>query len=248
METKSKSALKSPAILLIVWALILSASFIFSVFMHEDGHGLGAKIDGVHVSTGFNKVGDYGKSPDDPDFRTGGTKNAMWSGLLGPITTWLLAIIFTVWLYRFKVPSWGALTVGALAIVNCLIRAVPMAQFLVSALRGYPYMEDEVGWGIWTVLKFCRPDLATSTLDYHVLVKTYAPTFLTNPTFWVPPLLSLTLSLACLIPAYWRNYKLWGARFDNWRNRLLFGILPLATYFTSWPVLNWLDRLIRINW
>jgi len=27
-------------------------------------------MDGVHVRTGFNKVGDYGKSPDDQDFRS----------------------------------------------------------------------------------------------------------------------------------------------------------------------------------
>jgi hypothetical protein len=170
------------------------------------------------------------------------------TSLLGPLTTWLLAIIFTVWLYRFKEPSWGALTVGALAISNGLIRAGPMLQFLFSALRGSPYMEDEVGWGIWYVLKFCRPGFADSSLGYDVLVKTYASAFLADPTFWIPPLLSLAVSLACLIPAYRRIYKLWGGRLDNWVNRVLFGLLPIVTYFAAVPVLNWLDRLVRINW
>lgn len=248
METKSVSALERPTSLLIAWALLLFASLIFSTFLHEDGHGIGAKLDGIHVSTGFNKVGNYGKSPDDPDFRTGRTTNAIWSGLLGPITTWLLAIIFTVWLYRFKEPTWGALTVGTLAVSNSLIRAVPMLLFLSSALMGRPYMEDEVGWGIWYVLKYLRPELADQTLGFHALVQTYAPAFLAEPAFWIPPLLSLAISLGCLLPALQRIYTLWRDRIGNWINLLLFGLLTLSAYFAAIPVLNKLDRLIRINW
>ena len=112
------------------------------------------------------KYGDYGKSPDDPDFRTGETENSVWGGLLGPISSWLLAIIFTVWLYRFKGPSWGALIAGALAVGNSLIRTVPMALALISALMGRPYMEDEIGWGIWYVLKFYHPELPAPLLDF----------------------------------------------------------------------------------
>lgn len=248
METKSLSALKRPATLLTLWAIILFVSIIFSIFLHEDGHGIGAKIDGIHVSTGFNKVGDYGKSPNDPDFRTGGTEDAVWSGLLGPVTSWLLAIIFTVWLYSFKGPSWGALIVGALAVGNSLIRSVPMALALFSALMSRPYMEDEVGWGIWYILKFFHPELAGSALGSHELLKTYTSVFLASPSFWIPPLLSLVISLACLVLAYRRNYKLWGDGLISWENRLLFGLLPFIAYFAALPVLNWLDRLIRINW
>lgn len=242
---------RNPLLFLIaVWAVVLFVVVIASVFLHEDGHGIGARIDGIHVSTGFNKVGNYGRSPDDPDFRTtgSGSDQALWSGLLGPITTWLLAIIFTIWLYRFKGPSWGALVVGAIAIVNGLIRAVPMTLFLVSALGGHPYMEDEVGWGIWYVIRFCRPDLANSTLDYHALVRTYADVFLADPTFWIPPLFSLLVSLACLIFAYRRMYSLYRDRLPHWTSRLLFGLLPLGMDAAAYPVLNWLDRLIRINW
>jgi len=252
MENQSISALKRPTTLLTIWAIMLFASFIFSVFLHEDGHGIGAKIDGVHVSTGFNKVGDYGKSPDDSDFRSDfrsvENAGASWAGVLGPVTTWALAIIFTIWLYRFKEQSWSALSIGALAVANGLIRALPMLFFLLGALQGKPHMEDEVGWSVWYILKFCRPDLASSTLDYHALLKAYPTAFLADFSFWIPPLLSLAISLACLIPAYRRIYKLWGGRFTHWANRLLFGFLPIATYFLAVPVLNWLDRLIRINW
>lgn len=248
MKIKSPSALKRPAILLTLWAIILFVSIIFSVFLHEDGHGIGAKIDGIHVSTGFNKVGDYGKSPDDPDFRTGGTENAVWSGLLGPLTSWLLAVIFTVWLYQFNKPSWSALIVGALAVGNSLIRSVPMALALFAALIGKPYMEDEIGWGIWYVLKFYHPGLAGSAPGYHELLKTYASIFLASPSFWIPPLLSLVISLACLVLAYRRNYKLWGPVLISRINRLLFGLLPFVAYIAAFPVLNELDRLIRINW
>lgn len=240
---------RNPSLSLIaIWTVVLFVAIIVSVFLHEDGHGIGARIDGIHVSTGFNRVGDYGKSPDDLDFRITGSDQALWGGLLGPITTWLLAIVFTIWLYRFEGPSWGALAIGALAIVNGLIRAVPMTLFLVSALGGHPYMEDEVGWGIWYVIRFCRPDLANSTLGYHTLVKTYADVFLADPTFWIPPLFSLLVSLGCLIFAYRRMCSLYRDRLPDWASRLLFGFLPLGVDAAAYPVLNWLDRLIRINW
>jgi hypothetical protein len=222
--------------------------YYFLGFSARRRHGIGARMDGIHVSTGFNKVGDYGKSPDDPDFRTGGTENSVWSGLLGPVSSWLLAIIFTVWLYRFKGPSLGALIVGALAVCNSLIRSLPMALALLSALIGSPYMEDEIGWGIWYVLKFYHPELASSALGFHALLKTYAFVFLASPSFWIPPLLSLVISLACLILAYRHNYKLWGDELISRVNRFLFGLLPFIVYFAAMPVLNWLDRLIRINW
>jgi hypothetical protein len=164
------------------------------------------------------------------------------------MTTWVIAIAFTIWLYRFKRPSWGALSVGALAVANGFIRALPMLGFLIFALLGRPYIEDEVGWGVWYVLKYCRPDLAFAAAGYHALLKTYPDAFLADFSFWIPPLASLGISLACLIPAYRRLFKLWGDSFTNRANSLLFGFLPLAVYAAALPVLNWLDRLIRINW
>jgi hypothetical protein len=43
--------------LLIIWAIILLVGITAFNFVHECGHGLGAQIDGNHISTGFNKVG-----------------------------------------------------------------------------------------------------------------------------------------------------------------------------------------------
>jgi hypothetical protein len=37
-------------------------------------------LDGIHISTGFNKVGMPGKTPAGPDFRTG-MPEGIWSGL-----------------------------------------------------------------------------------------------------------------------------------------------------------------------
>jgi hypothetical protein len=240
--------LKHPGLILGIWAVLLFASFVFSIFLHEDGHGFGVMLDGIQVSTGFNKVGDYGKSPDDPDFRSTGTNGAFWAGFLGPVTTWLLAIGFTIWFYRFKTPSGGAMMVGALAVANGLIRTLPMLSFLFCALQGQLHMEDEVGWGVWYVLKFCRPDLAATNLDPHSLLATYPTAFLSDYTFWISPLLSLSISLACLIPAYRRIFKVWENQFDSRASRLLFGLFPMAAFLAATPVLNWLDRLIRINW
>jgi len=51
------------------WFIILILAILLSSFLHEVGHGLSAYIKGYPVSTGFNKVGDYNKKPDDHDFR-----------------------------------------------------------------------------------------------------------------------------------------------------------------------------------
>jgi hypothetical protein len=248
MSDHSVSLLKRPAALLIILAMMLFTGFIFSIFLHEDGHGIGAKIDGMHISTGFNKIGDYGKSPGDPGFRTVQEEGAFWGGVLGPVTTWMLAIIFTGLLYLYKKPSWGALSIGAFAVTNGFTRTLPMLSVLVFNLLGKPYMEDEVGWGIWYTLKYCRPDLATLGKDFHTLLQTYPESFLKDFSFWIPPLLSLAVSLVCLLFAYRRNYRLWGDILNHWAYRLLIAFLPIVSYIAMMPVLNWLDRFIRINW
>ncbi len=248
MEDSSASGLRRPTVLLTVWAVLLFASFILSIFLHEDGHGVGAKLDGIHVSTGFNKVGDYGKSPDQPDFRSSASEGGFWAGLLGPLTTWVLAAAFTVWLYRFKEPSWAALCVGALAVANAVIRALPMALVVAASLAGRPYMEDEVAWGIWYVLKYERPGLAPGQVGFASLLQANPGAFLAYPAFWVPPLLSLAISLVFLVLAYLRNQRLWGTTLKSAVNRWLFWLMPLLAYVLKTPVINWLDRMVRINW
>ena len=245
MPTPFSPTLKRLVLLFVLWAVILFVAVLLSVFLHEVGHGVGAKIDGIHVSTGFNKVGNPGRTPDDPDFRTD-TAEGFWSGLLGPMTTWALAIAFTVWLYWFRKPGWGALAIGALAVVNGLVRAVPMLMFLISALGGRLHVEDEVFWGIWQVANVFRPDLAS--LGLRTLAETQPGLLLSYPAVWIPPLVSLVISLACLILAYRKILKLWRAALGRWGARLFFGLLPLPVYYVATPVLNALDRMIRINW
>lgn len=242
MQTTSSPILKHRGLFLPLWVVTLLVAVLLSVFLHEVGHGMGAKLDGIHVSTGFNKVGNPGRMPDDPDFRIG-MAEGFWADLLGPIATWVLAIAFTVWLYRFKKPDWVSLTIGALAVVNGLVRAIPMLIFLIPALGGQLHVEDEVHWGIWRVTHIFRPDLAPLSL-----AEIQPGLLLSYPAVWISPLVSLAISLACLIPAYWRIFKLWSGELGHWAFRILFGLLPLAAWFASVPVLNALDRVIRINW
>ncbi len=247
LGNQSNAILRRPVTLLILWVGLLFIAILFSIFLHEVGHGLGAKIEDVHVSTGFNQVGDYSKSPDDPDFRSGLGTVSILSGLLGPLTSWTLAILFTLWLFRFKESSWGALSVGALAIVNGLIRALPLSLFLLCAVQGKPHMEDEVGWAIWVVLKYCQPASIPGPMDNHTLLSTYPDVFLSEPIFWVLPLVSLAISLACLIAVYRKISHLWGEKLTPvfaW----FFGLSPLAVYLAFKPFQDVLDRLIRINW
>ncbi|MGB7538756.1 MAG: hypothetical protein WBM17_09470 [Anaerolineales bacterium] len=244
MPTQERISRRGIVGLLLLWAAMLLAANLVSIFLHEDGHGIGARIDGIHVSTGFNKVGAAGKSPQDPDFRTG-MPDGFWAGLFGPFTTWILAIGFTLWLLLRRTVSAGTMAVGAAAVANGLIRAFPMVFFLISALAGKLHFEDEVHWSLWYALKFCHPELAA--LDTATLQKTYSALFLSEPVFWAPPLVSLGISLACLVPAYWKLNRLWKDKLrPGWV--LVFGLTPLAMYFVAMPILNALDKIIRIDW
>jgi hypothetical protein len=71
---------------------------------------------------------------------------------------------------------------------------------------------------------------------------------LSYPAVWIPPLLSLAISLCCLIFAFRRLFRLETARLAHWSTRLWFIVLPLIAEFAKLPVINALDRVIRINW
>jgi len=227
---------------LAVWAAMLFVVIVASTFLHEVGHGIGAKMDGIHISTGFNKVGMPGKTPADPDFRTG-MPEGIWSGLLGPMTTWALAIGFTLALYGLRRPTQTSFVVAALAVANGLIRAVPMTNFLLAALAGRLHIEDEVAWGIWIVTNILSPGLkgvARSEIPAGLL--------LSYPAVWIPPLLSLAISLCCLIFAFRRIFRLEAARLAHWSTRLWLILLAPIADIAQLPVINALDRVIRINW
>ena len=123
-----------------------------------------------------------GRAPGDPDFRTGLT-GGVWSGLLGPVVSWVLAIIFAIWLCRQPKLDRRTWVIAAFAIANGLVRAVPNAIVLFWALRGYIVTEDEVHWGLWYIGKIARPDLGLEgTL---ALVPTQPGILLAYPAIWV---------------------------------------------------------------
>lgn len=231
--------------LLAIWFVMLWASFFGSIFLHECGHGFGARLEGVHVSTGFNQVGNAQRVPGDPDFRI--TKpGGPWTGLMGPVVSWVLAIAFTVWLLRMRQASSGALMLSALAIVGGLVRGLPMAQFLIPGWFGSLHMEDEVGTGIWCVTRYLHPELAGESM--RTVLQAHAASLRGSAAFWLPALFSLGLSLGCLIVAYRKANELFGPRLPGAVARWAFLLMPIEAYATARPLLNALDRMIRINW
>lgn len=231
--------------LIVGWASIVFLALVVAIFLHEDGHGIGAKLDGIHVSTSFNRIGNPGRAPSDPDFRTGLT-GGVWTGLLGPMTSWGLAIVFTVWLCRRANLDRGTWVIGAFAVANGLARGVPNATVLLGALQGRLLMEDEVHWGLWYVGKVVRPDLGLQGAS--ALVPTQPELLLAYPAIWISILVSLGISLVCLLFAYRHLLKLWRRQFDSRVVPALLTLIPFGVWFTIWMPLNFLDQIIRINW
>lgn len=246
---------KRVVLFLAVWAAVLYAALILAVFLHEDGHGIGARLDGVHISTGFNRIGNPGRAPGDPDFRGADATGGVLTGLLGPATSWLLAIVFTVWLKRLKPPDpdvadraplSGTLWIGAFAVANATVRAIPMWSVFSSALSGQVFLEDESYWGIWYIGKVVRPDLGLA--GALALVNTQPDVLLGYPAIWVCVLFSLIISVACFVIAYRHLLKQWDAFLDSSAARVTLVVLPIVLWFLALPLLNALDRVLRINW
>ena len=231
--------------IVIGWALIVFLALVLAIFLHEDGHGIGAKLDGISISTGFNRIGNPGRAPGDPDFRTGLT-GGVWSGLLGPGTSWALAIIFTVWLCRQTKLDRRTWVIAAFAIANGLARAVPNAIVLFWALRGYIVTEDEVRWGLWYIGKIARPDLGLQ--GALALVPTQPDLLLSYPAIWIAILISLGISIVCLFFAYRHLLMLWHHLIDYQVIRGALALIPFGVWFAIWTPLNFLDQIIRINW
>ena len=244
MKNVTPSFLKQSSLVLLAWGVALFGAILFSAFLHEVGHGVGARLDGVHISTGFNKVGNPNRVPGDPDFRTG-MAEGFWAGLLGPVITWTLTILFTVTLHRLKKPTATAMIFSSLAVVNGMVRAVPMLMFFSSALGGVLHVEDEVSWGIWYV-RSVHPELART--DLFTLAESQSGLLLQQPAVWISPLASFAVSAVCLFLAYRWAFRLWHGVLKRGIERWVFGLMPLPIWFASIPVLDVLDRVIRINW
>lgn len=208
---------------LLKWFIILIFSFIVSTFLHEIGHGISSYSMGVPVSTGFNRVGQAFKKPHDLDFREG-LENYENPWDMGPTTTLILAVGFTLWLIKIKSKNQGiTMIIGAFALSNSLIRLIPMIHsYLGLIMKGSFYMEDEIGTGIlWYRL-------------YSLEIMKY-----------IPSLISIIVSLFCM---YFVLKTLKIKLPSLFPKRDYFTIILVLAYVISFSIENNLDNIIRINW
>jgi len=233
--------------ILYTWALLLSIGIFIFVFVHECGHGFGFTIDGIKVSTGFNKVGDPGKKPQDPDFRSSTViKGGLTSGsLLGPFLNWIFAIVFTAALLLQKKAGKRALILASAAVSNAILRFVPMLGFFIAAATGRFILEDEVGWGLRSIQGLEFP---MSHEIFRKLSLSQPEIFLSEPRIYFWSAVSLLISVACLILAYRHLISLYKQQISSHLFRWSFVFMPLAVWPFILIAMNFLDRNLRINW
>lgn len=203
---------------LIAWSAALFVALVTATFLHEVGHGLGARIDGVSISTGFNRVGNPGLRPDDPGFRTDMPESVL-ADAGGPFLTLLLAITLTAWLLRFRRLDAWALAAAALAVSNAVLRLLPMGMAAAVAAGGRLPREDEVMVGLRL--------------------------FGDSPLLWLPAVVSATVSATCCWLAFRHLIRL---AEPPWWTRVLVVAAPVLLLPLLLPLLDWLDRVARINW
>lgn len=203
------------------WFVFLIIAILLSSFLHEVGHGLSAYVKGYPISTGFNKVGDYNKKPDDKNFRIQHEKyKNPWD--IGPLLTLILAIIFTY--LSFQVNNKFLIYLfGSLAFVNSLLRLIPMIRSYFSLVTtGNLALEDEIAMG---------------TLWYHmsdILILKY-----------VPSIISIIVSVICL------KYVLKALKMklpEIFLYRWSFTVISISALLVAIPLINLLDKNLRINW
>jgi hypothetical protein len=234
---------------LLAWALAIFFVLIAFWFLHEVAHGFGFQLDDIHVSTGFNVVGESGKKPSDADFNINLPVGGMSTGLiLGPFTTWILAILFTGILLHRSIANSTTLIIGAAAVTNSLMRLIPMAIFFVAALAGNisGVFQDEAKMSLGAIEGITLP---ISSSELSRLLETQPEMFLSNPGFYFWPIVSAGISLVCIVLAYRHLFQVFGSRMQSRASKLVFGLIPFILFFI--PVLgvvSALDNIIRINW
>jgi hypothetical protein len=232
---------------LAAWAFILFFGFLVFQFLHECGHGFGSKIQGYHISTGFDKVGDVGKWPSDPDFRIKKTIQGRWnlSDFLGPLVNWIFALVFTAIYLKQRSFNSVTLLLGAGATINALMRLFPMLMFFVAALQGRFVLEDETALGLSAIegTKFPMP-----YLDFKSLGSAQSELFLSEPRIYFWPIVSIVISLACFLLIYRRLKQLSGQIMGSRFAQAMFILMPLLIWLPAFVVVNKLDNLIRLNW
>lgn len=233
--------------ILSAWVAYLFLGLLIFTFLHECGHGFGSSLDGIHVSTGFNRVGDVGKRPADPDFRANRIiqRGMNISHLSGPFINWTLVIFFTAFLLSRTSSNLMTLFFGAGAVSNALMRFIPLTRFFVNAALGNLVIEDEVSAGILAIkgLKLPMP-----FNEFRALTKTQPALFLSQPKIYIWPILSLTITTVCLALACHKLYRLHWPQLPSRFSRWLFALMPILVWPLIFACTNVLDNLIRINW
>jgi len=245
IETDRRLTLK----LLLGWSAAIILILIASWFLHEVAHGFGFRLDGIRVSTGFNVVGESGKMPGDVDFNTELPVGGMSTGLLlGPFTTWILAILFTGILLHRSIPNPTTLAIGAAAVTNALFRLIPLAIFFVAALAGNisGVFQDEAKMSLGAIKGITLP---ISSAEFTRLLETQPEMFLRNPAFYFWLIVSFAISLVCIVLAYRHLFQVFGSRMQSRASKLVFGLAPFVLFFIPvFGVVSLLDNIIRINW
>ncbi len=234
--------------IIISWAVIYFSITLSSAFLHQCGHGLGARLDGIHVSTGFAMTGDPDKKPSDLDFRSeipmiGRLSSA---GLLGPFTNWILAIASLFLLMGLKKENPMILWVAASAIGNAGIRIVPVARFLITAVRGGKlFLDDEATWALASNSNLNFP-MSFQQLD--VLAGSQPQLLTANPAIYFWPVVSLLISLIVLWKSYRKSLLLLDLKLSNRTQQVVFVAVPFFMGPVVFGVAIWLDEIFRINW
>lgn len=206
---------------LVIWFFILIFTGILSVFIHETAHGISAYLKGYPVSTGFNKVGDYGKMPHDKEFRAEHEKyENPWD--MGPLLTLLLAIVFTYLLARVD-NTLVLYLIGGFAFTNSFLRLLSMIISYSSLLfKGNLVTEDEIAMGIlWY------------KMSGLLLLK------------YLPSIISIFVSAICLKNVLRLfNRKLPSLMSGGW----LFTVTSISAFLALVKIIPFLDERFRIDW
>jgi len=231
------------------WATLIVVILIAAFFLHEAAHGFGYQLDGTHVSTGFNVVGASGKKPSDADFLIALPVDGMSTGLLlGPFTTWMLAIFFTGILLHRSLPNSTTLAIGAAAVANALLRLIPLVIFLIAVLFGNiaGVLQDEQEMSLGAIEGITLP---LSRAEFSHLLETQPEIFMGDPGLYFWPTVSLVISLVCIMLAYRHLLLLFGSRMQSRTSKMVFWLLPFILFFIPvFGLVNLLDNIIRINW
>ena len=201
------------------WFFISVLVLLFSVFLHECGHGIANSFAGIPCSTGFNRVGDIDKSPLDDDFRAFySTAEPVLIDFGVPCT--LVLSVLGAFIYakskKAKLQYFGA----SLAVSNSLLRLIPCLMVLLTTLlTGKVHIEDEYETGQLLVTKL-------------------------GSEFWlyIPSILSVAVTGFSL---FWVCKKAFARKVKKlW----LYGLVSFFSFGSGMMIASTLDKYLRINW